>query len=165
MKRLSERLFGQQRWIPWLFVGMFAVIIAVNGTMVSIALSSWTGLTTRNHYLEGLAYNQRLAAAQAQEALGWDLAVQAEASGASHLALTFDARDAAGDPLYADYLRVAFLRPTHEGHDFELTLQPRGAGRFEAEVEMPLPGVWDLRLLLVRGAEGYQSAERVFVAP
>ena len=36
--------------------------------MVAIALSSWTGLTTRNHYLEGLAYNQRLAAAETQEA-------------------------------------------------------------------------------------------------
>lgn len=165
MKRLSERLFGQQRWIPWLFVGMFAVIIAVNGTMVSIALSSWTGLTTQNHYLEGLAYNQRLAAAEAQEALGWELALRSEAPGASRLAVAFDARDAAGEPLYADYLRVAFVRPTHEGHDFEVTLQPRGAGHFETDVEMPLPGVWDLRLLLVRGAEAYQVTERVFVKP
>lgn len=165
MRKLSERLFGQQRWIPWIFVGMFAVIIAVNGTMVSIALSSWTGLTTRNHYLEGLAYNQRLAAVEAQEALGWALSVAAAAPGDSRLQLTVAASDAAGAPLYADHLRIGFVRPTHEGHDFELTLQPRGAGRFETEVEMPLPGVWDLRLLLVRGHDGYQASERVFVKP
>jgi nitrogen fixation protein FixH len=51
------------RWIPWLFVGGFLLVCAVNGVMIWVALSSWTGLAANQPYDRGLAYNRNLAAA------------------------------------------------------------------------------------------------------
>jgi nitrogen fixation protein FixH len=42
------------RWIPWSFVGLFFLVLAVNGTMIAIAVSSFTGLETTNAYQRGL---------------------------------------------------------------------------------------------------------------
>jgi nitrogen fixation protein FixH len=53
-------------WIPWIFVGFFAVTIAVNGTMVWFAMHSWTGLETEHHWQEGIAYNSAIRGARAR---------------------------------------------------------------------------------------------------
>ena len=59
------------RWIPWLFVGLFLLVFAVNGVMIWYALSSWTGLAANEAYDQGLTYNRNLAAAARQAQLGW----------------------------------------------------------------------------------------------
>ncbi len=48
------------RYIPWLFVAFFAVVLAANGALIAIALGSFTGLTTEHAYDKGLAYNRTL---------------------------------------------------------------------------------------------------------
>ena len=48
-------------YIPWIFVGVFMVVLAVNGIMVHFAVSSWTGIETENHFIKGLGYNNDLA--------------------------------------------------------------------------------------------------------
>ncbi len=54
----------QKGWyIPWIFVGLFLVVAAVNGVMIHFAFSSWTGLQTEEHFLKGIKYNQDLAGA------------------------------------------------------------------------------------------------------
>ena len=55
--------------IPLLFFAFFAVVLTANGIMIWIALSSWTGLETKNHYLKGVDYNQTLQDVRTQEAL------------------------------------------------------------------------------------------------
>ena len=89
-------------WYPWLFVGFFGLVFAVNAVMIGIALSTWTGLETRDHYRKGVAYNEVIDKQAAQQARGWQaslrcfrMAVQAavtaarkeaEAEGAAKLA-------------------------------------------------------------------------------
>ena len=63
------------RWIPWAFVGGFGVVIAANVALILFSLGSWTGLETTDAYRKGLAYNDVLAAAEAQAARGWDHAI------------------------------------------------------------------------------------------
>ncbi len=54
-----------------IMITFFAVVIAVNVTMATVAGTSWTGLVVPNSYVASQEFNGRLAAARAQAELGW----------------------------------------------------------------------------------------------
>ena len=58
---------------------------------------------------------------------------------------------------------VGFLRPTKQGIDSHAKLTEDGAGRYGAEVVVPLPGVWDVRLDVGHPSGNYQKVERVWL--
>lgn len=151
------------RWIPWTFVAMFLVVLAANGTMVAFSISSWTGVVTESHYLDGLAYNDRLAAQEAQDSLGWQMQLTSEQLTGNRLAVQVDLRDGEGAALWADQVKVRALRPTHSGHDLTAVLLASDAGRYAGEIELPLPGQWDLRITAFQGELSYQRTQRVFL--
>lgn len=153
------------RWIPWMFVLGFAIIVAANGTMVWVALSTFTGLETRNHYREGLAFNERIADARRQERLGWSADVRFDAPAVGVATIEVDMTDAAGRPLRGASVEATVVRPTHTGHDVTLALDEVGAGRYRRQVDLPRAGQWELRLLAQRDGQEYRRIERVFVRP
>src|SRR5262249_4257009 len=86
------------RWIPWIFVGCFVVIIPVNAVMVAYALKPSPGLRDQAAYAHGVAYNAVLAEAVRQEALGWRLSARLERQTAGD-AVVVRATRADGAPL------------------------------------------------------------------
>ena len=42
-------------WYPWIFVGGMLVVIAVNGVLITMAVSTFSGIETEEHYRKGLA--------------------------------------------------------------------------------------------------------------
>jgi len=149
------------RAIPWLFVAFFAVVIAANAVMVYFAIASFTGLQTENHYLRGLAYNRVLEAERAQKALGWQVAVDFRSTGARRGLIVAHVRDATGAPL-ADAAVVAHLiRPAEGGHDMDVALTAGPDGTHAAEVELPLPGLWEIQTQIVHRSDVYRMARRI----
>lgn len=150
-------------YIPYYFFGFFAVIIAVNAVMIYFALSSWTGISTRDHYRKGLAYNTVLNGVRAQEARGWQVKLDFAAAGGrqGELAVTFKDRD--GRPLTEGVLTATFIRPTNEGQDRTVPLNHQGEGRYAAPVALALAGVWDVRVVGRLGSEDWQSQQRIWV--
>lgn len=152
-------------WYPWIFVGGMAFVVLVNGIMVFFALNTWTGLETVGHYQKGLEYNRDLAAAKAQAALGWTFKLDATPTASSgksrdiDLRLTFSDRD--GRPLDGLDISVLLIRPTHEGFDREIRLQPAGRGLYTAQATLPLPGQWTARILAARGNAEFQDVKRL----
>ena len=67
-------------WIPWVFVGGMALVVLVNLVLVYAALSTFTGVTTGKSYDRGRSYNQVLAEAARQDALGWAAAYRGAAA-------------------------------------------------------------------------------------
>ena len=153
----------RDRWIPWAFVGFFLVVFAANGIMLTFALRSFNGLSVDGAYDRGLSYNETLAEVQAQHALGWqiDLTVAETENGLWSAALT--ALDGDGLPIGVDEISAIGRRPTSEGLDFELTFTHAGRGLYQAEIEWPQPGLWELRLVVVSGDESYRLDRRLFV--
>lgn len=152
-------------WYPWIFVVGMAFVVLINGIMVYIALSTWTGLETERHYDKGLAYNENLAAARAQAELGWlvDVAYTPSpiAGDPGELAVTVTA---AGDrPLVDLDVTALLIRPTHEGFDQEVRLDHAGAGVYKGPVAIPLPGQWDARIHARRRDAEFQEVKRLFV--
>jgi nitrogen fixation protein FixH len=149
------------RWVPWLFVGAFLVVLAANATLVWVALGSFPGLETEGAYDKGLAYDETLAAAARQEALGWHAAIDLAPRGdgrTARLAVAFT--DAAGAPVTGLEVEALFRRPTVAGLDSTVRLSREGGGRHGALVELA-PGQWDMRIVARRGGETWQTVERV----
>ena len=64
-------------WIPWIFVGGFAGVVAVNGVLIWLALTTFSGLDREAPYARGIGYNAVLAEARDQAALGWQTEIEA----------------------------------------------------------------------------------------
>lgn len=131
-------------WIPWVFVGAMALVIAVNGVLIWAALSTFTGVTVGHAYDRGLAYNDVLAESARQQSLGWRTTVRL-ADGL----LTLDAEDAEARPI-AGTVQGLLLRPL-SGDTLPLSFVAAAPGRYIAEARPPQPGQWEARLVLSTG--------------
>ena len=154
-------------WIPWIFVIGMLVVFAVNGVLVYLALSTWTGIETKNYYQKGIAYNDNLAGAERQAQLGWTVAATLTPDATTAKAQTVRAvyRDRSGVPVTDLRIRAYLVRPVHEGYDQTLALAHTGNGVYEATTTVPLPGQWELRLVALGPAgETHQTTTRVSVA-
>lgn len=154
---MSER---RSAWIPWTFVGGFLVVIAANATLTYFALTSWTGLETRDAYVRGNQYNAVIESDARQQALGWQVEAGLDRSGDAE-SLAVDLQDAAGRPLSGAAVTARFVRPTHEGYDLEVAVPEQDLGRYRAPVALPLPGIWDVRLEVRSGPDAFRKTVRV----
>ena len=152
------------RWIPWAFVAGLALVIAVNAALIWFAVGSFSGLAEAHPYQAGLAHNRTLAAARAQEALGWQADLAVEPAGTSGEVLVLLAlRDRDGAPVAAESVTAEFVRPAAKGHDRVAALTSEGAGRYEATVPLGLHGQWEVRILARHAGGSWQTAQRVMV--
>lgn len=140
--------------IPYYFFAFFAVVVTVNGIMIYIALSSWTGLETKNHYLKGLSYNDNLQGAEQMANLGWQKQLDVVQISGLLTKVVYELKDKEGKAITGAVVKVLAQRPTHHGYDQEVTLQETTAGVYEGPVEFPLEGQWDLRQIVQKG-EGF----------
>ncbi len=151
------------RWIPWVFVGAFLVVLAANGTMIAVAISTFTGMETTSAYKKGLSYNERLAAAAAQEALGWQASLDAEAGDAGRVIITFALDDHTGAPIAAADLFAKVDRPLQDGLEQTIVFDEIASGRYAATIDLPLKGQWEIQIAADARGHRYQFTERIQV--
>ena len=152
-------------WIPWVFVGLFLVVLAANGTLIYIAVSTFTGLETSDAYKKGLDYNERLVAAERQQQLGWEAVVETKSDAPKQVSLTFTLSDRLEAPITSAEVEAEFVRPVQAGHDLTVQLDDQGGGRYAALVDLPLAGQWDVRLTAKARDSIYRLIERIHVEP
>lgn len=156
-------------WYPWIFVGGMALVIAVNVVLVVLAVTTFPGLDTEDHYERGIAYNEALAGAREQTALGWSADIRYEGGGAAaasgaHVGqLVVTLRDKLGNPLTGLDVDVRLVRPTHDGFDTRATLIRRGDGAYASPLSLPLAGQWDAYLVARKNGTTFQESHRLFV--
>jgi nitrogen fixation protein FixH len=149
-------------WIPALFVGMMLLVVAVNGTMMFFAESTFSGLDTDKAYQEGIEYNAILKDAAASAALGWTAKTEiTKVTAGRHIAVTIT--DKAGQPVESLRVNGHLVRPVSTAFDQALTLRQEGAGIYGTDVTLPANGSWELRLEATGGATDWQIVQRVFV--
>jgi len=154
-------------WYPWIFVGFFAVVITVNGIMMFFAFDSWTGLETKDHYLKGLAYDDNVAGAKTQEALGWDVKLNVETLQAEDkqrkVAYQVTFLDHNNQPVESLKAHTFFRRPTHDGVDVDGPSELVKPGVVAGEMTLAIPGNWEVRVHAESMGRQYQLVERVLV--
>lgn len=133
------------RWIPWVFVGAMAVVLAVNVGLVMSAISTFTGVTEGHSYDRGRAYNHVLEEAARQDALGWKASVAVQGT---TLRIAVQDRAAAG---VAGRLEGVLRRPL-EGTEVPLALAAAGPGAWDVALPALPHGQWEVRATLTDAA-------------
>ncbi|BCG82432.1 FixH family protein [Mesorhizobium sp. 113-3-3] len=140
-------------------VGFFAVIIAVNVTMATLASTSWTGLVVENTYVASQQFNQKAKEGRAQAALGWTAKLTI-ASGEVGYSLT----DATGKPIALHAVKVLFRHPAYESEDKVVVLTAGSGQEFSAR-HTPKDGVWIVEIDADAGlAEPYRDVRRIMIS-
>ncbi|MFN4281778.1 MAG: FixH family protein [Alphaproteobacteria bacterium] len=143
-------------------LGFFAIVAGVNAVFIFYALRSHPGLSERNAYQAGLAYNQVLADAEDQRRLGWQVALEDESATAGRLSLHLRDRD--GNPLKTEAVTAHLRRPGRESADRQIALTAAGAGLWRAATASLAPGNWDVRVEIARpGASPYRVEWRIWI--
>jgi nitrogen fixation protein FixH len=151
------------RFLPWLFVLFFVVVFAVNGVMVYVAASSWTGVSTKQHYIKGRDYNRTLEAVERQKARGWNSDLSVLSRDRGRVAVELSLTDAGKRAIAGADVSARFFRPTHEGYDLEIRLDDYGAGRYVGKLVAPLPGQWDVRIVARHPSGDFHITRRIVV--
>ena len=164
--RRAEQAEGRarrSRWIPWVFVWGFGIVLAANGIMVFFAFDSFTGISTADSWQRGLAFDRQLEAQQRARTLAWRVAARLDPAAAGHR-LTLAVHDRTGRPLSSAQVRAEFLRPVEPGFDFDIALRPLGNGRYDAPVGPLRPGQWRVRFRIAAAGERIAAERRFMVA-
>lgn len=139
-KATQQRFTG--RHMAAVLVGGFGIVVAVNFYMASLAAGGFHGVVVENSYVASQNFNDWLAEAEAEKALGWT----AEA-----------ARDAAGyvtvrsEGVPPGAVVTASLRRPLGEHEFaELAFEPLGEGAYRSTTPVA-HGRWTMRLHIEAG--------------
>lgn len=138
-------------------LGAFGVIIAANLVLAFYAVQTFSGVVVSNSYVSSQSFDARRSA---QEALGWELALD-YADGALTLGLT----DAQGRTLRPELIEATVGRPTTLREDRALALVETPGG-YGAAVDLPA-GAWRVEIvaLAADGTPFHQSRALQVAAP
>jgi len=140
----SFRITG--RHVLFGMIGFFLIIIAVNTVFITLAVQSFPGEQEKKSYLQGLNFNDRLAAREAQAALGWSVNIdKAERTGKTAIIeLIFETSEKA--PIFDLDIAGVLSQPADNDRDQPLVFSPSGPGRYEAHAENISAGAWILKV-------------------
>ncbi|WP_428685121.1 FixH family protein [Reyranella sp.] len=157
---MNTTALARGRHIPWFFVAGFAIVFAVNATMITIAVGSFSGLYTPKPRDRGLHYNEIIAAQQARDALGWRVEpIWRPDSGTLEIAVF----DRAGQPLAGAQVAVALVRPAEKGAVLGVEMAPVDIGRHAGHVTLPARGNWDADISVEQGGQRFAQTRRMFL--
>ncbi|MEO5378606.1 MAG: FixH family protein [Magnetococcus sp. DMHC-6] len=150
---------------PWpiAFFVFFAIIIAVNLTMIYLGKNSWTGVVTASAYEKGLAFNQIVQAQKAQDQLHWQLKLEHnDFQAGKDQKILLSLRDQEGNPIQKASIDGLLYRPTQEGFDqtFQLQVDPV-SGLYSGQITIPQPGKWDIKIHAVAADGEYRFIQRI----
>jgi nitrogen fixation protein FixH len=141
-------------------IAFFAVISIANGIMIRAAVTTFGGVETSSSYQAGLAFARESAAAQAQDALRWQVAAKVQPMGAG-TSVEIDALDAEGRPLTGLQATAHLSHPTDRRADQAVALSEGTSGRFRGTTAA-IVGQWDVVIELARDGERvFRSRNRV----
>ena len=157
---MTTALAPRGRYIPWLFVAGFAIVVGVNAIMITFAIGSFSGLYTPKPRERGLHYNDVVAEQKVRDALGWRIETAWRAdTGRLELAVS----DAAGQPLTGARVSAELVRPVEKRPPVGVTLAMIDAGKFAGFIELPVRGNWDLDVVVERDGNRFAQTRRIFL--
>lgn len=148
-----------RRFTGWhmlaILVAMFGVIVGVNFTMASFAVSTFGGTVVDNSYVASQRFNHWLAEADAQRELGWTLDVQLNSS----RVVRIGTHSAAG-PIEGARVSAVAVHPLGRAPERHIAFFGMGNGLYVARQALP-PGRWLLRIEVHQGTRAARFIDDV----
>jgi nitrogen fixation protein FixH len=141
-----------------LIVGIFALVVGVNGAMLWFTLRHPPQLVSASYYEDARGFSREMDAGRASLATGWHVQ-PGPPDAAQPGRVVMSVVDASGRPVTGLVGRLRAYRPSDAALDQELPLrETSGApGRYEARFRDPRAGHWTLFVSLERGGAHLQQ--------
>lgn len=153
--RRAPRPFTGRR-LALMIGGMFAVVIAVNATMATLAVETFTGAVVDNGYVANQQFNHWIARGETEAAVGWSAKATAQ-----HGQVLVEALDHGGRPLTSASVRLHLRHPLQVGDGRWLTLTETAPGHYVAAADVAR-GQWDMQIVLTRAGTTVHVRERLY---
>ncbi len=137
------------------FIAFFAIVFIADAYMIYKAVSTFGGLETDDAYRKGLAYNDRIAAADTQAKAGWRDRLEYLPQ-TKRLRIALLDRDGAG--VSGLTITASIGRPATNRFDRELSFVQTGRGTYEAAVPTIESGWWTVGMVATRSARDHRNA-------
>lgn len=166
-KRLSQDNKQAMR-NPWVigWLALVIVVFGVNAGMVATAVVTNPGLVDAEYYEKGrdheAEYQRRM---QSRNELGWQVALELPARvvvGAPGV-YRFHLADKHGVSIKGAQVSLTAYRPSDASADFAVPLKETAPGQYDAYFALPMKGIWDLKVAVVKGEHQWDMARRVSV--
>ena len=135
----------------------FAVIIAVNITMATFAMGSWTGLVVKNSYVASQKFNRELEAARLQRESGFHSKLTYSSGKIEFVLLDRNSQRVKLDQAY-----VEIGRPAFEQSDMKLDLVQNHQNTFNLPINLAA-GIWALKIHGIMDDLSYRRDLRLIV--
>ncbi len=138
----QPKLFRITGWhVLGMFGGLFGVMLAVNVLFIVLALKTFSG-ESDHAYLNGLKFNETLAANARQAELGWSMALGLERPTGGGAVLEARLTDKQGNPLIGAMIKGNIGRTTGTSEDRSLAFVETAPGVYRAVIDQIRPGRW-----------------------
>lgn len=149
-----------RRFTGWhmtgLLVAFFAVVIAVNMLMATLAVRSFGGVVVDNSYVASQKFNLWLHEARSQQRLGWRDEVTLLPD--RHVALTLTS--AQEGPIARGTVTALAQHPLGRAPDIALAFHEDAPGRYASAAPLPA-GRWQLRVTIRHGANQHHVLREI----
>jgi nitrogen fixation protein FixH len=143
---------------------VIGVFLLVNLIFIIFAYVTNPGLVTEDYYDKGQAYEQNILKIRAaQAALRWETKLATPEAIVVNRPDTyrFSAVDHRGIPVMDAEVTMVAYRPSDADADIHLPLRQVAPGQYQAELGLPLPGIWDINITVIDGDKRYETGRRV----
>lgn len=150
-------------WVPML------ILVGLIGTQLVVlrnVLDDPTFAIEHDYYQQALDWDAHRARQRSSGALGWKSNASAETSpGTASAKLQVRLSNAGGEALRGARLSLLAFHNARAAHPLQLEAEETAPGLYEAELGDARPGLWELRLHVVRGPDVYDERVRIEVGP
>ena len=160
---------AEARRNPWFlaWLGLVAVFLLVNLGFIITSITTMPGLVTENYYEQGRQYERNaLKLMAARNKLQWQAKLETPPAPLMLRPATyrFSAVDARGVPIMDADAQLLAYRPSDAAADFTTPLSQIAPGLYQANIALPLPGVWELHVRVQHKDDLFEMSRRVNVA-
>jgi nitrogen fixation protein FixH len=148
---------AERRW-RWGVAAVLGVTVAGNALVYWAANDGNAAAVEPDYYRKAVEWDSTLAQERRNQALGWsvDARLGPRASDGER-AVSLRMRDADGRPLAAARIELTAIHNAHATHPIQVETTTDAAGESRLAAPLGPAGVWELRLVVTRGADRYTA--------
>ncbi len=138
-------------------IGLAAVIGAI-----AVGRSAFDGTVTDKPFERGLVWDD---VQKEKAASGWSVSIQGSSMRVGHNEIIISVTDREKKPLAAAGVSLTLSRPSSAFHDRTYAMPVSDdSGQSRAEVELPLYGYWDAKVLISKEGKNISFDNKIFAA-
>ncbi|WP_428624204.1 FixH family protein [Sedimenticola sp.] len=153
---------------PWVlgWIGLLFVVVLLDAIFIITAFNTSPGLVDKDYYEKGRDVEKNfLKKQQARNRLGWETNLNLPEKIIAGQVTRFDLSisDSAGIPLPGATVHLQAYRPSDASADYNTDMEKVSDGVFRSSATLPYKGIWDIKILVQKGADKLELSRRINV--